>query len=76
VLTGKVKTKYQNGKIQSKVKEKHLPQRTQRNNCVKKEKTLRTQRKKIKTLCSLWLKKPRVERGGLCVFLFILLFKF
>ncbi len=58
-------------------KKKHLPLRTQRNNCVTKEKNTETTEKKInKNSVLSVVKKSGVERGGLCVFLFILLFKF
>jgi len=58
-------------------KKKHLPQRTQRNNCVTKEKNTENTEKKINRNSVLSLvEKSGVERGGLCVFLFILLFNF
>ena len=58
-------------------KKKHLPLSTQRDNCVTEEKNMRPQRKKInKNSVLSVVKKSGVERGGLCVFLFILLFNF
>jgi hypothetical protein len=63
-------------KYKSKFKDKkHLPQSTQRNNCVAKEKNTENTEKKInKNSVVFVVEKSGVERGGFCVFLFILIF--
>jgi len=73
------KIKYQNVKLQIKIqKDKNIDHRGHRgiNRGKKRKKTLRTQRIINKNSVISVVKKIGVESGGLCVFLFILIFNF